>query len=240
MGQSNKKSLRSAIRSAGEGFTRELIFPDLNPSYNKFKQKLGPQLDAAITAITEAHLELQETNTRWPRERQKSYVRLFLYTSLNNLVLATHFIAAGYLQPAGQQLRSHAEAIAMAFMLMLPDQWERFAVAPAKYPAHDALHNVQKRKNMRRLEAMIPLDAANWAAFVRSWKLYDHHSHAGALSASLHLRIAWPVRSILGGEYDPAKRDQYAADLRRITLGARSLKAVTTSIVEHYSPDPTP
>lgn len=225
-----KKNRRTDIRTAGEELTRELVFPNLQPSYNKFRQQVGKEIDAAISAITAAHQVMEGEYLAWPKDRQAQHVRLFLYTALNNLVLTTHFIVAGYHQPAGQQLRSFAEASAMALLLLLPKEWQQFEQDPMKYPAHKSLGRVQRESNFRALEKMVSLDARAWADFVKITKRYDAHSHAGALTTLLHIRLSWPFQSILGGEFDREKKRAYAIDLGLVKSGASNLSDLCVAI----------
>lgn len=227
------KPRRTDIRSADEELTRELVFPNLQPSYNKFRQQVGKEIDAAISAITAAHQVLEGEYPTWPKDRQAQHVRLFLYTALNNLVLTTHFIVAGYHQPAGQQLRSFAEASAMALLLLLPKEWKLFYEQPMKYPAHKSLGRVQRDSNFRALEKMVSLDAGGWADFVKITKRYDHHSHGGALSTLLHVRLTWPFQSILGGEFDREKKRAYKIDLGLVKSGAANLSDLCVAIGTH-------
>ena len=233
MAREPKKKRRADIRSAGEELTRELVFPNLQPSYNKFRQQVGKEIDAAISAITAAHQVIERESLTWPKDQQAAHVRLFVYTALNNLVLTTHFIVAGYHQPAGQQLRSFAEGSAMALLLLLPKEWKQFEEAPMEYPAHKSLGRVQRESNFRALEKMVSLDAKAWADFVKITKRYDHHSHAGALTTLLHVRLTWPYQSILGGEFDREKKTAYKTDLGLAKSGAANLSDLCVAIGKH-------
>lgn len=238
MGQARNKGARRKVRSASLALTRELVFADPSPVYHKMQQKCGPELERAIAAITSAHLVLEGLTVSWPRTRQAGYVRLYLHSALNNLILATHFLSAGYLQPAGNQVRSYAEASAMALLLLLPDEWSAFDRARQRYKAHEALHRVLRGKNRKRLRELVSLDRDRWEAFVEVAKFYDHHSHAGMVSLASHLRLD-TMSPILGGEYDPAKRDEYQADLSRVASGADALQALITATRRALGDDAT-
>jgi hypothetical protein len=121
----------------------------------------------------------------------------------------------------------------MAMLLLLPAEWKQFSDNPIEYPAHKALGRVQRESNMRALEKMVQLDAKAWASFVDISKLYNHHSHAGALTMMMHIKLEWPYRTIMGGEYDRARKDHYADDLRRARSGAKTLASLSEAIGEH-------
>ena len=234
MFRSRKKRVSpAAIRSAGKELTHDLVFADLEPYYNKFRQQLGSKIDAAIDQISAAHQVLEKETRTWPKDRQAQHVKQFIFIALNNLILATHFIVAGYHQAAGQQMRSFAEASAMSMLLLLPNEWKQFSEDPINYPAHKSLGRVQREANMKALEKMLSIDAKGWASFVNISKLYNHHSHAGGLTLLLAVRQSWPFQTILGGEYDRARKKQYSDDLSRAASGASTLGALTTAIVDH-------
>jgi hypothetical protein len=46
------------------------------------------------------------------------------------------------------------------------------------------------------------------------------------------VKIEWPMTAILGGEYDPGKRAEYRADLRRAASGAGVLQSMVRAIDE--------
>jgi hypothetical protein len=227
-----KKPSRSKPVRASLEFARSVVFYDDGPCQRKFTQKCGAEIDAFVLAIHEAHSAVEAAGGAWPRTERAQSMLLFLHVALNNLYCSVHFLVSGYFQAAGQQARSYGEACAMAMLLIADDEWPAFQAQGTAYPAHKAIERVKKRPIASLLSTKLGLELTRWADFQTITRSYDQHSHAGAFSVALHLNLSTGA-TIIAGEFDPAKLNDYRDLLRRSTGGARSLGALVNQIGRH-------
>ena len=214
-------------------FSRDLVFASDDACHRKFSQKFNGEIESFIHDISETHRRVERAMLEWPKNQRTDHLKLFLHTALNSLYCSIHFLVSGYMQPAGQQLRCHAEAVAMALLMLVDAEWKRFIADRGAYPVHKAMDRVTRRTNAGALRWAIGFDLAAWRDFQTIQEFYHHHSHAGAMTLAMNLKLEWPGATILGGEYDPAKREEYRDDIRRAASGARSLATLTEALEAH-------
>src|SRR5689334_22727188 len=100
-------------------------------------------------------------------------------------------------------MRTHLETAAMAMLLLIDPEWKSFQEHGVKYPAHDALSRVTKTRNEKVLREPLDFDVDAWQELRETAQLYNHQSHAGALTAMMHVK--WTSQlPVYGGEFDPA------------------------------------
>ena len=229
MGEKRRKPNRRAPRRASAEFSRELVFYDDTPTQRKFVQKFEPEIDAFISAAHTAHIEVEGAGATWPRKERTQIISLFLHSGLNNLYCGVHFLVSGYFQAAGQQFRSYAESCAMAMLITVDEEWEAFRAQRVRYPAHDAMSRITRKKTASKLSASLGFEVGEWEKFRATTKLYNHHSHSGAFSLALTIKLD-SGSTTMAGEWDPAKQPEYRAELRRAAAGADSLCALAKAI----------
>jgi hypothetical protein len=234
MGESKRKPPRRKGMRASLASSRELVFYDDAPVQRKFAQRFAPEIDAFIVAIHEAHVEVEAAGKSWPRVERPQKLLLFLHVALNSLYCSVHFLVSGYIQAAGQQARNYGEACAMAMLLLIDAEWESFASQRERFPAHEAMARVTRKRNATLLSKALGLDLVRWGDFRTINRYYDHHSHAGEFSLALHLNLR-TGHTILGGEFDAAKQPEYRDHLARAGGGARSLAALVRQIGLHVA-----
>lgn len=234
MGESKGKPPRREGMRASLASSRELVFYDDAPVQRKFSQRFSPEIDAFIAAIHEAHVEVEAAGKSWPRIERPQKLLLFLHVALNSLYCAVHFLVSGYFQAAGQQARNYGEACAMAMLLLIDGEWASFASQRGRFPAHEAMSRVTRKKNAALLSTKLGLELDRWDDFKTINKHYDHYSHAGEFSLALHLNLR-TGHTILGGEFDAAKQPEYRDHLSRASGGAHSLAALVRQIGLHVA-----
>lgn len=230
MGESRRKAQRRKSVSASRELSRDLVFASDAPVQRKFKQQLGAEIESFVEAAYITHTDIEATLANWPKNERAQYARIYLHVALNSLYCSVHFLVSGYMGPAGHQLRLFAEAIAMSMLMLIDKEWKDFRDRQDRYPADDALSRVLKRENRTLLEQKLSLDVEAWRALMKLTRLYSHHSHAGAVSLAMSVKIEWPRPTILGGEYDPGKKTEYRADLKRAASGAAVLQSLVRAI----------
>jgi|SRR6185312_790837 len=232
MGESKGKPPRRKGMRASLASSRELVFYNDAPVQRKFSQRFSSEIEAFITAVHEAHVQVQAAGKSWPRVERPQKLLLFLHVALNSLYCSVHFLVSGYFQAAGQQARNYGEACAMAMLMLIDDEWISLTSQRARYPAHEAMSRVTRKKNAALLSAKLGLELDRWSDFRTINKHYDHYSHAGEFSLALHLNLR-TGHTILGGEFDGAKQTDYRDHLVRATAGAHSLAALVSQIGAH-------
>ncbi len=231
MGDTKTKSRsRADARSASIEFSTELIYNDDAPVHRKFRQQFPSEIGDFVNQVTAAHLRMDAMLASWPRNDRAQFIRLFLHAALNNLFVSVHFLVSGYRQPAGHQMRCHFEAVAMSLLLMTDGEWARFKREPAKYPAHDAIDNVARKKTAAQLKTLLNLDLRWWRLLQKVSKLYNDHSHSGTYSAFQVMKAAWPGKSVIGGEFDAERRASYRNELTAASASARNLHGLLMAV----------
>lgn len=234
MGEARRKPPRKEPVRASLTVARSLVFYDDAPCQRKFASKFGRVIDDFITSIFEAHQAVESAGKAWPRADRPQQVLLFLHLALNNLYCSVHFLISGYFQAAGQQARSYGEACAMAILLLADSEWAAFQAQGADYPAHKALERVTQKKISKLLSTKLGLELDRWADFRTITHSYNQHSHGGAYALALHLNLS-TGKTILAGEFDPAKQNEYRDHLKRAVGGAGSLAALVHQIGNHVA-----
>jgi hypothetical protein len=217
------KNPRGQTQSASKEFSASLVFADDAAVHRKFKQQFPAELDAFVNSVSAAHLALENAKTTWPRSKHAQTVNLYLHAALNALFVSVHHQVSGYRLSAGHQIRMHFESIAMSLLMLLEPEWARFHSDATKYPAHDAIARVARRKSMAALKPLVNIDPEYWRLLSKVARFYNEHSHAGAFSVFHAIKFEWPGKALLGGEYDAARKDAYRAEIQLCEAAARHL-----------------
>jgi hypothetical protein len=140
-----------------------------------------------------------------------AWTEAFVFSAFNSSLTSCHLLISGFPIPSGNLMRHYGEAFAMALLLShhAIDVAQRFDRAPTKFPVHNAVQLVRKRRNTEFLR----IDAQGWRSFEAIAKWYDDYSHASALSLATQTMLGKPGGRILGGEFDDYKLAAYRKEL---------------------------
>ncbi len=140
-----------------------------------------------------------------------AWTEAFVFSAFNSSLTSCHLLISGFPIPSGNLMRHYGEAIAMALLCShhAIDVAQRFDQAPTKFPVHNAVQLVRKRRNTELLK----INAQGWTSFETIAKWYDDYSHASALSLVTQTMLGKPGGRILGGEFDDRKRAGYQKEL---------------------------
>lgn len=207
------------------GQVRAILFADNSQVRQVFNTTFPALIERAVSAIALAHDHLDVFRARATSEEKVATLELFFHAAVNSVLCATHHLISGFPIAAGNMLRHHTEAIAMALLCLdsTSGVYERFSADRRRFPVHSAPTTLRQRKRRQALESMLAFDVKAWEKILELNDLYDQLSHASALSLAHQLLLNSPNAMILGGEYDPAKEDAYMKDLRRCASAAEAL-----------------
>jgi len=208
---------------------RSLVFESKEKTHLLAEAHLREEIDAFVAKFQPAILELTLAHPRWPSIQRAEFISLFLHSSLNCLLVCAQFVVSGYHAAAGHQLRSHAEYLAMALLLLRDDHWRAFDAAPERFSADSAVERVLRKSTSQHLQLTLGLSPEGWVDFRDVMKQFNQHSHGGAVSALLHLKLE-SGGTVLGGEFDSERLDSYRWLLGIATMCAENIRAIAPRI----------
>lgn len=193
--------------------TLSLILKDHSPVMRQFREEFGSAIDGVSASLVKAFHGYRDIDDRIRGDLRAATVTAFFFTALNSLVQSTQLLLVGMLVPSGNLMRQYGEASAMAVLCSASglDIFERFSENRTTFPVHDSL-GILKRKTTRRV---IPLDPDAWDRFAELTKFYDKFSHPTSLAVASQFMFGATGMLSLGGEFDPAKVDQYRIEIER-------------------------
>jgi len=212
-----------------EDLMRQLVFATNRDVQEEFKRQHGEMIERAVKGLTAAHdaLDLLRQRLKGKGDLQVAAIEMFSHSAINSVLCATHHLISGYPIASGNPLRHYTEAVAM-MLLCLDDSsgvLQRFTSDMKKFPVHTAPDMLRNKKRINALKRLIDFDPEAWEKVLRlKGDLYDPLSHAAALSLAHEAMLSTENTSILGSEYDQAKTDAYAKELRRCATSAESLR----------------
>jgi hypothetical protein len=105
-------------------------------------------------------------------------------------------------------MRQFAEASAMAMLCADPTNgvFEKYQADRRHYPVHKSLDLVTTKRVAPSLQNLLGMDRERFQQFARDMRLFDHHSHASALSLSYLVMFTKRGGLVLGSQVDPTKR----------------------------------
>lgn len=215
---------------------RDHLFASNALVQHRFRAEFPAEIERAVAGVAAAHRALDLFRHRLQGSNQTATLELFFHSAVNSVLCSLHHLVSGYPIAAGNLMRHYTESVAMALLCLEPslgvlDQYTR---SRKTFPVHDAPTKLRKGKVRSALKAKLQFDAAAWETVLEIARLYDQLSHASALSLGHQLMLDTDDMMIIGGEYDPAKREPYRSDLIRRASAAESLAhliEVATSIL---------
>src|SRR5947209_6622637 len=177
----------------------------------RFRAEFPIEIERAVVAVAAAHRALDLYRHRLKSSIQMATVDLFFHSAVNSVLCSLHHLVSGYPIAAGNLMRHYTESVAMALLCLEPslgvlDAWNRNR---KQFPVHDAPMKLKKGKVRSALKARLQFDPDAWETVLEIARLYDQLSHASALSLGHLLMLDTDDMMIIGGEYDPAKKEPY-------------------------------
>jgi hypothetical protein len=221
---------------AGAQEIRDLLFRGHADVREAFATAFHEEIDASVTAIAETYAIYRTFEAAAERTKRTAQVQAFLYTALNSVITSLYLLISGMLIPAGHLMRQYAEATAMALLCSNPNllTFARLEREKSRYPVHDALIEVNKKRNRQILD----INAEGWQKFMEIARIYDHFSHASQLVISAQMMFDRPGMLIMLGDFDAGKREEYAFEFARRQSAAVALRELIEVLKQRLPFDP--
>lgn len=200
----------------------------------QFRTALSTEIERAIAGIAAAHRALDLFRANLKPSAQVATLELFLHSSVHALLCSVHHLVSGYPIASGNMMRHYTESVAMVLLCLEPKLGvlDAYSKDRSAYPVHKAPTRLRQRDVRAALKAMIDFDEAAWETILEIAKLYDQLSHASTLALGHQQLFSAESMMILGGEFDPAKKEPYRADLARRSSAAESLAHMISVVTD--------
>lgn len=212
-----------------ESEIRETIVGEQAEPRRQFLIRFAADLEPIIVGATSAHVELQKLGETCQDTDRVRRVYLFLHAGLNSIVSSTRLLVEGFPLASGNLMRHHAEACAMAMLLVDPQSrvLEELDRDPRHYPVHHSPHRISRKQQAQRLQQLLGFNPDGWRDFMRgNIDFYNNFSHAGAFSMAFHVTLSVPERLILGPHYDAAKATELEKEIEWRSHAVSGLRAL--------------
>ena len=188
-----------------------ILFSDNSGVRSRFRQHFADLIRQFLDEFERAYGLVLGFGRGLKPDLRAAWTEAFVFSAFNSSLTSCHLLISGFSIPSGNLMRHYAEAFAMALLCShhAIDVARRFDQAPTKFPVHNAVQLVRKRRNTELLR----INAQGWTSFeaIASW--YDNYSHPSAFSLAKQTMRGEPGSRILGGEFDDCKRAEYRKEL---------------------------
>lgn len=212
---------------------RDELENDYKQARSDFLLKHSSHTKRIATDLWKFYEAFERALSNWPRTRRAQTVGTFLHAAGNSLVQSTNLLVAGMIAPSGNLMRQHAEGIAMALLCVPPehDTLSRYLADRKRFPVHDSLGLLQRKRIADELAALLGFDAAGWRVFCGQMKFFNQHSHSSVVALAGHMRFGTKAGAvIIGSAYDPLKFAIYRKELRFRQGAAKRLRELLRRI----------
>ena len=188
-----------------------ILFSDNSRVRSRFRQDFADLIQKFLDESERAYGRVISFGRGLKPDLRAAWTEAFVFSAFNSSLTSCHLLISGFPIPAGNLMRHYAEASGMALLCShhAIDVAQRFNQAPTKFPVHNAVQMVRKRRNTELLR----INARGWTSFEAIARWYDDYSHASALSLATQTMLGEPGGRILGGEFDDCKRAEYRKEL---------------------------
>jgi len=195
-----------------------------------FLQHFGSVIDDFVSEIVRSYNRLQDMPPRVPYDKRSAWVDEYLFAAFNSLLTSFHLLISGFNIPAGNLMRHHGEATAMA-LLLSHRQINTFDLLEKhlRFPVHKALSIVKKKRNAQLLE----VNEQGWEKFMEIISFYDQYSHPSVFAAASTHVFSSPGSRQVGGEFDLEKKDAYQKEIR-LAISAATRLYETIEVAERH------
>lgn len=195
----------------------------------QFVSQYSSQLEQFLDHMTAAFAAWRRLDTEIAKDIPGAHVSCLLYGALNAHVVAMKLLICGLLVPAGNSQRYVLESLATALLVSKPDLGFLKRYIDNEHSTNKSIGYVKKHARALNLDR----EALN---MLEDWSnLYNQHSHPTILSsASLFIRSAEGVHSVLGGCFDKTKAFAYDKEIESRVSLASVLTNIIDGVLENY------
>jgi hypothetical protein len=189
----------------------EILFSNNSGVRARFRQQFADLIQQFLDETERAYGRVLRFGQGLKPDLRAAWTEAFVFSAFNSSLTSCHLLISGFPIPSGNLMRHYGEAFAMALLLShhAIGVVQRFDRAPTKFPVHNAVQLVRKRRNTELLR----IDAQGWRSFEAIAKWYDDYSHASALSLATQTMLGTPGSRIVGGEFDDYRLAEYRKEL---------------------------
>lgn len=209
----------------------EIVLSDNKTTHGNFLSTFPDEVNAFIDGLARVFDYLADLDNRMPKEDRAAWVQMFLFSSFNSLLTSFHLLISGFLMPAGNLMRSWAEALAMALLCSHSqiDTFDKFNASPSHFDVRKAPDIVMRKNNSR----LLSINKEGWKKFLETNDFFSKYSHASAFALSSLLMFQGTGQLVIGGEFDYGKINEYRKEIKlRISACERLFE--TAKVVEMH------
>lgn len=169
------------------------------------------------------------------QDNRESLVKLYVFTSIQNLVSAFNIFISGYLIPAGNLMRHFHESVAWAILFSTNklDFYEKFEKDRSSISYHKGPEYVQRHISKLNMQKN------GWQTFMEIKKFYNDLSHSSVLAVASNFIFCKNSAIALGSHFDSKKQPVYKKEITRMLSAANILSNVIIGIKEQIKKEST-
>jgi hypothetical protein len=216
---------REVLAEVTADVVRHIVFDSDAPAQRRFLAEFSEEVNSALEAIAKAHSQRAVFGVAVRGDLRSATVETFLHSAIYSLIAAFHHLVRGYPIGAGHMMRHYLESFSMAALCIDSESQvlEAFTRNRRGYRVDQAPQKMLQKNVRRRLQTLLGFDPDAWAKHLKGNWDFSGRSHSAGLTLAFQIMLETESLMVLGGEFDPAKRHVYVADLLRIRAGADNL-----------------
>jgi hypothetical protein len=207
----------------------EVVFSTNEDTRNRFRETFGEEFEEFLDSIFQPYERLIEFEDKMEEDERPAWVHRFLFNAFNNLLISFHLLISGFVVPAGNLMRQHAESVAMALLCSHRkiETFQKFVTNPQKFRMDKSLKLVNNNASL------LNVDAEGWQGFQDISKWYNNYSHASVTALANLQLFNTPSGLVVGSEFDPGKVDAYRKEIRLRIDACKSLFGTIKQAEQH-------
>jgi hypothetical protein len=216
-----------------ETILRTVILKHDDAVQDEYTSRYREEIDVTIVRLATAYRTFQDAQDTMTLNVETGTVQLFIHAALGSLIQSTALLIRGYSIASLHMMRHVVESTAMAILCVDP----RTGVSleynrnQSRFPVDSAPARLGRKKTAALLAESIGFERPGWVKTLETMGLFDKASHASVLTLALHVSLADGGGVFLGPAFDPAKEEEYAAEVSRRMTMAESLGDVSDALM---------
>lgn len=196
----------------GQGFSelvRNEVFGMDQGVRDRFLKKYAKEIEEFIECSSLALERWSEYEKSVGQNEQKEWINIFLYNSINNLVISLKLLINGYIVPPGNLLRSSIESFSTAILCSNSSLGYLNEIRERKFSFNKSINILLKHLEKFSLKREALNEIKN---IVES---YNKFSHATYFSLGQVVNFSNDDQLIFGAYFDDAKIEYYKKEIKQ-------------------------
>ncbi len=187
------------------------IFSSLKEVDEKFQAEHEELVSSFLDSFCKAYNAFEEIDES-DIDKQFATVEMYIFNSLNNLLVSFSLLLSGFLVPSGNLMRNFGESIALSLLCSSYNlhYYKTISKTPTQYPYQKVLTYLLKNQNIKELN-LVKAGVDKLACITRQ---YNNYSHASVFSMGSIFNFSKSGKVYLGAFYDHSKSKVYKKELR--------------------------